>query len=115
MKKLLHKKGFTLIEMLIVVAIIAILATIAIPSFNGAVDEAKSAADQTNVRAAKVAAIIYDMDTDIIDAGVWYDAETGAISTTQPSAYGQMEEGTAIKITETSEGVYEVDWVAVTP
>ena len=115
MKKLLNKKGFTLIEMLIVVAIMVILVAVAVPSFDGALDEAKSAADEANKRAAKVAAIIYDMDTNIGTAGVWYDAETGAISTTKPAAYGQVTEGTAIKITEDPEGVYDVAWVKVTP
>lgn len=49
--KLKNKKGFTLMEMLIVVAIIAILLAIAIPAFSGALTEAKIKADQANVRA----------------------------------------------------------------
>ena len=111
MKKLLQKKGFTLIEMLIVVAIMVILVGISVPSFSGAVDEAKSAADQANVRAARVAAIIYDRDTNISDtSGVWYHADTGELSTTAPTASGQVTKGTAIVIRETSEGVYDVKW-----
>ena len=52
MKKLHSKKGFTLMEMLIVVAIIAILVAIAIPTFSSSLTKAKQAADNANVRAA---------------------------------------------------------------
>ena len=52
MKKLTNKKGFTLMEMLIVVAIIAVLVAIAIPVFNGALTKSKEAADVANIRAA---------------------------------------------------------------
>lgn len=51
LKKLQNKKGFTLMEMLIVVAIIAVLVAIAIPVFNGALTKSKEAADVANVRA----------------------------------------------------------------
>lgn len=46
------KKGFTLMEMLIVVAIIAILVAIAIPTFNSSLNKARLAADKANLRAA---------------------------------------------------------------
>ena len=45
------KKGFTLMETLIVVAIIAILVAIAIPIFSNALTRAKVSADKANVRA----------------------------------------------------------------
>ena len=51
LKKLTNKKGFTLMEMLIVVAIIAVLVAIAIPTFSGALTKAKEAADVANIRA----------------------------------------------------------------
>ena len=47
-----NNKGFTLMEMLIVVAIIAILVAIAIPTFTGSLNKARVAADEANVRAA---------------------------------------------------------------
>ena len=52
LKKLNNKKGFTLMEMLIVVAIISVLVAIAIPVFNGALTKSKEAADVANLRAA---------------------------------------------------------------
>lgn len=52
LKKLNNKKGFTLMEMLIVVAIIAVLVAIAIPVFNGALTKSNEAADVANIRAA---------------------------------------------------------------
>ena len=43
--------GFTLMEILIVVAIIAVLVAIAIPTFSGSLHKARVAADEANVRA----------------------------------------------------------------
>ena len=47
-----NNKGFTLMEMLIVVAIIAILVAIAIPTFTGSLNKAREAADEANARSA---------------------------------------------------------------
>lgn len=56
-----RRKGFTLMEMLIVVAIIAILVAIAIPTFNGSLDAAKEATCAANRRAAYAEMSIADM------------------------------------------------------
>lgn len=47
-----NNKGFTLAELLIVVAIIAVLVAVAIPTFGGQVERAREAADIANLRAA---------------------------------------------------------------
>ena len=47
-----NKKGFTLAELLIVVAIIAVLTAIAIPVFTTQLEKSREATDQANVRSA---------------------------------------------------------------
>ena len=47
-----NKKGFTLAELLIVVAIIAVLTAIAIPVFTSQLEKAREATDLSNIRAA---------------------------------------------------------------
>ena len=48
----MNKKGFTLIEMLVVIAIIAVLVSIVIPVVGNSTEKAKEAADAANIRAA---------------------------------------------------------------
>ena len=66
-RKIKGKKGFTLMEMLIVVAIIVVLLAIAIPAFNSALKKAKTAADEANVRSYYAEILIKYMDVDADD------------------------------------------------
>lgn len=50
MNKIKNTKGFTLMEMLIVVAIIAVLVAIAIPTFTTSLNKARIATDEANIR-----------------------------------------------------------------
>jgi len=56
-KKLNNKKGFTLAELLVVVAIIAVLVAVSIPIFSAQTKKANLATNQANARAAKAAAV----------------------------------------------------------
>ena len=94
MKKLLrNKKGFTLMEMLIVVAIIGILVSVSIPVFSGQLEKAKKATDDANVRAAKAAGAAAYL-TENVTGTKFYNAETGKLVNTKPlagTAYGKQD------------------------
>lgn len=62
-----EKGGFTLAELLIVVAIILVLVAIAVPVFSGALDNATKSTAQADIRAVKGAAstkYLLDKETD---------------------------------------------------
>ena len=81
-EKFQNKKGFTLIEMLIVVAIIAILVAVSIPLVNNALDRARQATDAANVRSAKAELMIRYLSEDATQGTIYpYNAATGALGT----------------------------------
>ena len=86
MMKKNNKKGFTLAELLIVVAIIAILVAIAIPVFSAQLEKAKIATDKANIRAwygEAVANYLSDPDNtayDAPDCDVTCKAKNGNVS-----------------------------------
>lgn len=63
-KRQRYKKegGFTLVELMVVVAVIAILASIALPQFLGAGDKAQKGKVQADMRVIKNAAQLYLID-----------------------------------------------------
>ena len=50
-------EGFTLVELLIVVAIIAVLVAVSIPIFTSQLEKSRESTDLANMRAAKAAAL----------------------------------------------------------
>ncbi len=74
-----NKKGFTLMEMLIVVAIIAVLVAIAIPVLNGTLEKSREATDAANLRAAYAECAIAVLDGSTGN-GVTIDSTTKAAS-----------------------------------
>lgn len=86
MKKL-NKKGFTLAELLIVVAIIAVMAAIAIPIFTAQLGKARAATDEANIRSGYANASANLLTSNPKDGTVWYLNNDGTVTeaTTAPT------------------------------
>ena len=70
LQRIKSKKGFTLAELLIVVAIIAVLTAIAVPLFVTSLQKAQKAAFEANcdtLRTAGIASILNDKNIDVAD------------------------------------------------
>lgn len=79
MKKVNNKKGFTLAELLVVLAILAVLVAVAIPLFTGAIGTAEQTAKDANVRALRAAAVVEILTDDsgtLGTTGPWSAAAT---------------------------------------
>ena len=81
-----NEKGFTLAELLIVVAIIGVLVAISIPIFTAQLKKARLATNQANARAAYAAAttqymLDYDDTTPTAGVSYVYDVSTGKLGT----------------------------------
>lgn len=76
MKKILKKKGFTLIELIVVITILGILVAIAVPSILGYIDEANTAVENANWRTfVSEASLARATDTDSV--GTYEDTTAG--------------------------------------
>ena len=96
LKKLMKKEeGFTLAELLIVVAIIAVLVAVSIPIFTAQLEKSRESTDMANLRAAKAAAVSALLTDEgplvTVTNGTrklntcYYDAPTGTLVGTEPT------------------------------
>ena len=81
MKNRKSKKGFTLIEMLVVIAIIAILVAVIIPTISNATVKAKAATDAANLRSMMGLANTLLMDNDENEAATFAGMQAGSCKT----------------------------------
>ena len=80
-KRFRNKKGFTLAELLIVVAIIGVLVAISVPIFTSQLEKSREATDEANIRAAmsQLQADYLNGDNDTSTEGnITYSVSNGA-------------------------------------
>lgn len=97
-KKARDNEGFTLAELLIVVAIIAVLVAVSIPIFTAKLEKSRESTDLSNLRSAKGAAVTAYLAGDELGGKkfgsevitAYYDAENGVLVAAKPATgYGK--------------------------
>ncbi len=122
MRKMMNKRGFTLIELIVVLAILGVILAIAVPRYNGLQEAAQVKADKSSsaliIKSARlmeanenltgdvVAELGTDDELDVTADGiesdiVYYAADAANISQSTDAAFVLTYDGTAEK--------YEVD------
>ena len=98
-----NKKGFTLAELLIVVAIIGILVAISFPIFTSQLEKSRLATDQANEKAAKSAAAVLVLDETTETGEFYYNPVTGklVVKDANIAGYGKSKncKGKIVKVT----------------
>lgn len=112
-----NKKGFTLAELLIVVAIIAVLVAISIPIFTSQLEKAREATDLANIRSAYAEAsaeLLTDEKTTVTKETApaqstgKFEKVTSAPSWFKDYATISVTQGKAFEVTVTDAGVVTV-------
>lgn len=72
-RKRLNKKGFTLVELIVVIAVLGILATLAVPRITGIRENAEDTVIEANEKMLRNAAIMYLAENGNPDADETWD------------------------------------------
>lgn len=104
MMKRLNKKGFTIVELVIVIAVIAILAAVLIPTFSGVIDKANNSAIEQSAANVYKLYLAENADTEdfedtlvvktTVSSKVYYVAyvngKRASVETTEAAAVGEL-------------------------
>ena len=93
MKKTNQRKGFTIVELVIVIAVIAILAAVLIPTFGSVVKNAEDAAAQADARAIYTEYVAYAAEKGL-------EIEDGKVAVKLTKGYVIVDGGKVVKTGE---------------
>lgn len=108
MKRLLkNQRGFTLLEMLIVISIVGVLAAVAVPRFTNAVALANTARIQSDLQVLNAAVVMYQTEKgtnpkEIKDLG---DYVLDIDNVKPPKGECRLKDGSSLTVTATSYGL----------
>jgi type IV pilus assembly protein PilA len=108
MHKNTSKKGFTLVEIMIVVVIIGLLAAMAIPAFQKVRESSRASAMDNDARQLASAAQQYMLENNTTSAGITYNATTGAITGNLLEYVKQIGKGYSVSTAITASGTFTV-------
>ena len=106
-RSLKNQRGFTLLEMLIVISIVGVLAAVAVPRFTNAVALANTARIQSDLQVLNAAIMMYQTEkgtepTKIEDLGL-YVLDIDNVK--PPKGECRLRDGKTLKVTATSYGL----------
>ncbi len=118
-----NRKGFTLIELMIVVAIIGILAAVAIPGFMGYIKNSKTSEAKTNLNAIAKGAVSYFEAEHYSDTGMsatskqypGYNTITGIGKAAASNTVGEKQDPTEYKAIFAAAPWKDLNYVLTSP
>ncbi len=100
----MNKKGFTLIEMLVVIAIIAVLVSIVIPVVGNSTEKAAEAADAANIRSIVAELTVKALADGVGESDTYTMTQKTAGCVSDISAIGGIDSADVTKIWNTTAG-----------
>ena len=109
MHKNTSKKGFTLVEIMIVVVIIGLLAAMAIPAFQKVRESSRSSAIDNDARQLASAAQQYMLENNLTTVTAAITTVTGEVGAPLDSYVSQVSKGyTSTSVTITTDGTFSL-------